>query len=664
LSPVASDVRETYEVLAKLAEGGMGAIYQVRHRHLDQLRVIKVMKPQLGGGGDFQARFLREARLEAQLQHPNIAQLHEFEVTPSGVAYMVIEYIEGVTLKEALDARGPLTVGLTLEVGRQALEALAYLHECGFVHRDISPDNLMFCRDATGRPVVKVIDLGIAKKTQEGAEQRITVTGTFLGKVHYASPEQFRGSGVDWRTDIYSFGIVLYELLTGEFPIRGKDTNTLIASHLFEPPKPFAETDPDARVPEPLRRLVLQALEKDPAERFPSTADFARRVAALQEAHPFDPAEIDQLLAVRREPAPLLHADAVSILGTTPAVSVDSPTVRIGPDGSLAHVTTTEAPWTTRVFGSPGVPRLRRLALGGVLAALLGIGLASFPWPSRDGGPAGREAPSAEELQRADAALVSDLDFGTHHALVVGNDAYVDPVLPRLESAVRDAQAVADLLETEYGFRVTTLFDATRADLFGALGRLRDTVGPQDSLLVYYAGHGTVIQDSSPYWQLADATAANTSQWVAIADVNIELADLRARHVLVVADSCYSGTAGQVFEPAAPPARSGAPWAKYVTAGHGRKARLALSSGRFEEVADRALGSHHSPFAQAFLELLRGNDRLLDAATLHAELTTRVTAQSALLGLDQSPVYTALPDAGDDGGSFFFVPNRLKELST
>ena len=661
MSPASGDVRDTYEVVGKLAEGGMGAIYQARHRHLDQLRVIKVMRPQLGGDGDFEARFLREARLEAQLQHPNIAQLHEFEVTPSGAAYMVMEYIEGVSWKQALDARRRLSVGLVLQIGRQALEALAYLHERGFVHRDVSPDNLMLALEPTGEPVVKLIDLGIAKKAREAEERRITVTGTFLGKVHYASPEQFRGADVDWRSDLYSFGIVLYETLTGEFPIRGSDTNSLIAAHLFEPPRPFSEVDPEGRVPEELRQIVLRAMAKDREERFPSTRDFALALAALQPDHPADPEELPPILeAARRDPVPLREGEALSILGTAP-VSGSSPTVAIAGEGAPPTLLIPERQdWPTRLFGPPG----RRL-LRGALAALVVAGAVTggaLLAPSFGPAPDTTEAPSPATLRSADTALIASGELGRSHALVVGNDAYVDPALPRLETAVRDARAVGSLLRDEYGFDVTLLENATRADLFDALADLRERVAPTDSVLLYYAGHGTVVADS-PYWQLVDATATNTPQWVASADLDYELQTMPARHVLVVADSCYSGAVEeQVVDPAAPPARSGDAWAEYVRTGLERRSRLALSSGGFQEVADRGAGGRHSPFARELLRLLEENGRILDGSTLHRELARRVEREATELGLEQHPVFTALP--GDEDGAFFFVPAALLGRST
>lgn len=274
-----------YEILHKIKEGGMGAIYKVRHLLLEEIRVIKVIRPQFAEDQDLQRRFKREAKTAIRLRHPNIAQLYDFAASEGGSAYMVMEYIEGHTLQESLELYGPPSLGLGIDLLQQGLSALDYLHRRGYVHRDISPDNLMMTRDHDDRPMIKLIDLGIVKRL--GAEVNLTTTGTFLGKVRYSSPEQFNaetGSAkVDARSDVYSFGLLTYELLTGTFPIVGESFNQLLAGHLLQPPLDFAESDPDGRVVPQLRQIILNALEKNPDDRFESARDFAQRLAPFGE---------------------------------------------------------------------------------------------------------------------------------------------------------------------------------------------------------------------------------------------------------------------------------------------------------------------------------------------------------------------------------------------
>ncbi len=281
--PLQDVLKGKYEILEKIGEGGIGAVYKVRHRLLEEIRVIKVLRPEAASKEDLRERFLHEARMAIRLKHPNIAQLHDFSIAEDGRAYIVMEFIDGVALDALLEASGPPSVDLALEISRQGLLALDYLHENDFVHRDVSPDNLMLTSSFDGRPLVKLIDLGIARHL--GAEVRLTATGVFLGKARYCSPEQFSAGGenpieVDRRGDVYSFGIMLYELLTGVYPLHGNNFAELAGSHLFHPAKDFAETDPDGRLPEGLRQAVLRAMAKAPDDRFATAADFAKEIEA------------------------------------------------------------------------------------------------------------------------------------------------------------------------------------------------------------------------------------------------------------------------------------------------------------------------------------------------------------------------------------------------
>lgn len=271
-----------YEILEKLREGGMGAIYKVRHRLLDEIRVVKVIRSAVAGHPDAGERFLREARSAIRLRHPNIAALHDFAIADDGNAYIVMEFIDGSTLQEILDRHGRPPLALTLEIARQSLRALGYLHRQKIVHRDVAADNLMLTRDVDGHALVKLIDLGIAKAFEEAAAG-LTSTGVFLGKPRYASPEQFSGTGLDARSDLYSFGIVLYELLTGRCPILGSDPPSYMAGHLLRPPVDFAESDPEGRVPPALREVVLRALAKKQEERFVDAEEFAWALTLIQD---------------------------------------------------------------------------------------------------------------------------------------------------------------------------------------------------------------------------------------------------------------------------------------------------------------------------------------------------------------------------------------------
>ncbi len=285
-----------YELLEKIREGGMGSVYKVRHELLDEIRVIKVMRPQLADDETLKARFLREAKMAIRFRHPNIAQIYDFTMDENGYAYLVMEFIDGLNLQEIIKVLGKPSLGFVLEVADQSLDAIGYLHRKRVIHRDISPDNILVERDDDGALQIKLIDLGIAKD-REG-EDSLTSAGTFLGKVRYSSPEHFRtheGAKIGARSDLYSFGVVLYEMLTGTYPIKGSNIASLISGHLMHPPLDFDTSDPDGLIPEPLRTVVLKAMAKQPDDRFESAATFRNALAPFRSE---TSVENDQLRAI------------------------------------------------------------------------------------------------------------------------------------------------------------------------------------------------------------------------------------------------------------------------------------------------------------------------------------------------------------------------------
>src|SRR5579863_1359559 len=324
----------------------MGAIYKVRHRLLDEIRVIKLMRPQLVDDEELRARFVREAQVAIKLRHPNIAHLYDFTADEDGTAFIVMEYIRGKTLEELLKTAGPPPLGLTLEIAHQSLRAIGYLHGKGFVHRDISPDNLMLTEDPDGNPQIKLIDLGIAK-ILGGPEVQLTQAGAFLGKVRYASPEQFGSEGVptaDASGDLYSFGVVLYELLTGTYPISGRDPSSIIAGHLFRPPIAFDETDRDNRLSAGLRTAVLKALAKKASDRPVSAQEFARELAAFRTPGDIDPTRWKEILEQTTPTAGIAidpgstqdRLDERFVLGATPPPPPTAKSKRLSPLASVA----------------------------------------------------------------------------------------------------------------------------------------------------------------------------------------------------------------------------------------------------------------------------------------------------------------------------------------
>ena len=267
-----------YQIVKLLGSGGMGDVFKVRHIQLNTVRTIKVLRSTLLTDDWYRKRFLREARLATQVHHSNVAIVHDFATLPNGSYYMVSEFIDGLTVRQWLKRYGPLPVGLAVDVALQVLSGLTHCHRRKLLHRDVSPDNIMISVDPEDRPVAKIIDLGIAKDVA-GAGADVTQTGLFMGNPKYCSPEQLgqlkEGEELDARTDLYSMGMVLYEMVTGTGPFQSTTPHGFFIKHLTEPPPPLKQTRPEIAWPERFEGALLKALEKDRSRRYSSASEFA-----------------------------------------------------------------------------------------------------------------------------------------------------------------------------------------------------------------------------------------------------------------------------------------------------------------------------------------------------------------------------------------------------
>ena len=261
-----------YEILALIGAGGMGRVYKVRNKFSNREEAMKVLLPDLNSERDLAARFMVEIRTLASLDHPNIAQLRT-ALQVENQLVMIMEYVEGVTL-EKLAGEAALPIDRELDYAMQVLSALSYAHSRGVIHRDIKPANIMI----TTHGQVKLMDFGIAKNADE---MQLTRPGMTIGSVYYMSPEQVRGGTVDARSDLYSFGITLYESLTGRKPFEAETSYSVLNAHLMVAPMPPIEVNP-ALSPE-LNRIVLRALEKNPDDRFQTAQEFHDALKALRE---------------------------------------------------------------------------------------------------------------------------------------------------------------------------------------------------------------------------------------------------------------------------------------------------------------------------------------------------------------------------------------------
>ena len=293
-------ISEKYLVEEKLAEGGIGVVVVARHLVLHQRVAIKYLKPKTLANPAIVERFLREARLAAQLKSEHVVRVYDVGTLPDGGPYMVMEYLVGEDLGRTIQG-GPLPLPLAVDYTLQACDALAEAHALSIVHRDIKPENLFVVQRSSNSPILKIIDFGISKvrpkRGDGGYWGTETASGERFGTPLYMSPEQLRSSAkVDVATDIWSLGIVLYELLTGSLPFRGDDLPQVCTSVLTEPPIPLTTRCPDA--PLELEIILIKCLEKNPDRRFRNVAELARELA------PFGPpgavARADRIIEVTR----------------------------------------------------------------------------------------------------------------------------------------------------------------------------------------------------------------------------------------------------------------------------------------------------------------------------------------------------------------------------
>ncbi len=364
-------VADKYRIVGLLGAGGMGVVMQAEHLELGQMVALKFLRA--GTSADVAAgeRFLREARAAVRIRSEHVARVLDVGRLDNGTPYMVMEYLEGRDLGQVIASDAPVPVAVGVGYILQACEALAEAHVAGLVHRDLKPTNVFVTARADGSALVKVLDFGISKamETGGGAELALTTTGVILGSPLYMSPEQLRSTrAVDTRTDIWSLGIVLHELLTSRHAFEADSMPTLCAMIAADPPKPLRSLRPDA--PAGLEEAISRCLQKEPADRFGSVADLAR--ALLPFAGPEGLVSVERIVRVMVGSS----ATAVSPMRLTPAPR-----------------------------GARTLARRRGLGVGIVLlAALLGAGLA-IRLPKRASGDAISNTKAASQPSASSTAV-------------------------------------------------------------------------------------------------------------------------------------------------------------------------------------------------------------------------------------------------------------------
>ncbi|MBA3504055.1 MAG: serine/threonine protein kinase, partial [Deltaproteobacteria bacterium] len=301
-----------YKILRKLSKGGMGTVYYAEHALIGRTAAVKVLHPELSGSKEIVNRFFNEAKATTSIKHPGIVEIFDYGFLPSGDGYIIMEFLEGMSLARRLKKGGRYAEGDAAMLVRAVCSALAAAHHKGIVHRDLKPDNIFLVDDVEApigeRP--KILDFGIAKLTDIGLAGEGTKTGAVMGTPTYMSPEQCRGTGqVDHRADLYSLGCILYELCCGRPPFKNLGAGELIGAHQHL--KPSAPSKHNPAIGTEMEQLIVCLLDKDPAKRVQTAQELGRHLAKIATNHGY------QISSTHATPLPSLPAPSADDAATS-----------------------------------------------------------------------------------------------------------------------------------------------------------------------------------------------------------------------------------------------------------------------------------------------------------------------------------------------------------
>jgi eukaryotic-like serine/threonine-protein kinase len=642
-------IRGRYRVERQLGEGAMGTVYLAEQLSIRRKVALKILRADFARDENFVARFQQEARLVAALndtRNPRVTFVHDFDQADDGSFFIVMEWLDGHALSEVIAREGALGLSRALRLATQIAEGLDAAHSAGVIHRDVKPHNIMVL---TASDDIKLMDFGIARLRDSSSRTRLTQTGMMMGTPSYMAPEQIEGGEVTTAVDVYSFGIVFYEMLTGVVPFRANTSGAVLAKHLSEAPEPPSRRRPE--ITREIEALILTALEKDPAHRQGSMGEI---VAVLRESARRVSNTSDATVASQwapsgqsSEPAPL-----------TFSATSQSATRAIQEPAEQAQHAPRKLRWVRERRGY-----VAAIAGSAVAAILFVASLPYFfgsqpavrsPGPERSSKPV--ETPTGPDADVAKQPRVTipgpTVALGAFHALVVGNSDYT--AFRRLRTAVNDVEAVAALLADRYGFTVKLLRNATRQQIMSELHELRQRLTESDNLLIYYAGHGELDQESQRcYWLPVDSESEDTGRWISNADVRELLNLMAVKHLLIVADSCFTETTAGVAAGRAE--RMSQEELARALNNHGTtRARMVLTSGGMEPVLD-SRAERISLFAQIFVDSLKENDGVLAGSALFQRIRLKVQAMPDRWTVAQRPQYGPIKFTDHNDGEFFFV---------
>ena len=271
---------DRYRVVRLIGEGGMGQVYEAQHVNINKRFALKLLRPEIVSNGEAVARFRQEAWSASSIGHENIIEIEDFATLPSGAVYLAMEFLDGISLAERMRQEPALSFGESLDIILQVISGLAAAHDKSIVHRDMKPENI-FLSMKHGRPLAKILDFGIAKVSGAEGNRSLTRTGTIFGTPHYMSPEQALGKPLDHRADIYSVGVIMYELFTGKVPFEAESFMGILTKHITTQPTPPRQIAPERDIPVEVEAVILRALAKEAEDRYQSMAELALELAAI-----------------------------------------------------------------------------------------------------------------------------------------------------------------------------------------------------------------------------------------------------------------------------------------------------------------------------------------------------------------------------------------------
>ena len=498
---VGTVIADRYLIMEKLGEGGMGRVYRAQHVRLPQEVAIKVLSPALVYDTEALARFNREASNACRINAEHVARVYDFGETSTGLVYLAMEYVPGVTLSALLKAEAPLTPTRVANLTAQVAEGLEAAHKLGIVHRDLKPDNILVMSEPDGTELAKVVDFGIAKAI-DGDGQNVTRAGIVLGTAQFMSPEQVIGQLTDRRTDVYALGLVAFMMLTGALPFEADTAEEVMFKRLSEPPKTLAEERPDIAWPARLQKVFDRALARELNDRFATANELARELTATIEEWVRQPAAAARVPASSTRRPELIAAATAGVLviaviaalllrrqpEVAPRIAAADSTQAVTQSGALSGTTNPEpraavppSPAGTSATPLPESPTTPRVPAAQRTTSSSSASPASTPAD----GPA--RSASTGEAPRASVSRVSDAERArtqlervveTLHPDVITSTAAREAILA-LRSLLPQLTTAEDTVKAELNRAGAYVYLEQMDQACAILGGLTNTASPR-----------------------------------------------------------------------------------------------------------------------------------------------------------------------------------------